>query len=98
MSKKTLTPTHPGKLLLRGIRDHELNVSQVARETGIPVSTLGAITHGKRPISAGNALRIAKYFGTTARYWTNLQADYDLRVASMALADKVEEEVMPLSV
>lgn len=98
MIKKTLTPTHPGKILLRGIRDHELSVSQVARKTGIPVSTLSAITHGKRPISAGNALRIAQYFGTTAKYWTNLQSDYDLRMASMALADKVSEEVMPLAV
>lgn len=98
MSKKTLTPTHPGKILLQGIRDHQLSVSKVARKTGIPVSTLSAITHGKRPISAGNALRIAQYFGTTAKYWTNLQGDYDLRMASMALEDKISEEVIPLGI
>ena len=98
MSKKTLTPTHPGKILLQGIKDHKLSVSQVARETGIPVSTLSAITHGKRPVSAENALRIGKFFRTSPKYWINLQSDYDLRIASMTLEDKVEQEVIPLAV
>jgi len=98
MSKKMIEPTHPGRILFQGIRDYELSVSQVARDTGIPVSTLSAIVHGKRPVSAENALRIGKYFGTSPKYWINLQSDYDLRVASVAHAHEVEKDVTPLSV
>ena len=97
MNKKTITPSHPGKILDQGIKDHELPISKVARDTGIPVSTLNAIIHGKRPIRAENALRIAKYFGTTATYWTRLQSDYDLRMASMEHSEEIDKLVNPLA-
>ncbi len=98
MNKTTLHPTHPGKILLTGIKDHGLSVSKVARDTGIPVSTLNAIVRGMRPIGAENALRIGRYFKTSAKFWVNMQADYDLRIASMKSSSEVEESVLPFAV
>lgn len=58
---------------------------------------MSAIVRGKRPISAENALRLGRYLGTTPRYWVNLQADYDLRLAEADKRKAVEREVAPLA-
>ena len=97
MSTATLQPTHPGKILLRGIKDMRLTLSRTARDTGIPLSTLSAIVNARRPISAENALRLARYFNTSARYWVNLQADFDLRTATTAKGESIERDVMPVA-
>ncbi len=91
-----LQPSHPGKILLRGLKDTGVTISRAARETGIPLSTMSAIVRGKRPIRAENALRLGRYLGTTPRYWVNLQADYDLRLAEAEKRKTVEREVAPL--
>ena len=90
-----LQPAHPGRILQRGLKDAGLSLSRAARESGIPLSTLSAVTRGKRSISAENALRLARYLGTSPRYWLNLQADYDLRVTTAAKGKSIEREVTP---
>jgi len=95
MSNDSIMPTHPGKFLARGLQDLHFSLSQTARGTGIPLSTLSAIANGRRPISAENALRLGRYLNTSARYWINLQADYDLRMAELDKAESVEREVIP---
>jgi addiction module HigA family antidote len=95
MSNEHITPTHPGKILLRGLKDLKFTLSQTARGTGIPLSTLSAIVNGRRSISAENAMRIGRYLNTSAKYWVNLQADYDLRVALYTKSECVEKEVVP---
>jgi len=95
MSSETLKPTHPGKILLRGLRDMHLTLSRAAKETGIPLSTLSAIVNARRPVSAENALRLACYLKTTPRYWVNLQSDYDLRLATASKGESIEREVLP---
>ncbi|MFZ9015927.1 MAG: HigA family addiction module antitoxin, partial [Ilumatobacteraceae bacterium] len=85
--KKTMAPIHPGEVLLEdfleplGVTQHRLAVS-----VGVPPRRINEIVHGKRGISADTALRLARYFGTSDRFWINLQSRYDLEVERDHLA------------
>ena len=67
-----------------GITQHKLAVS-----IGVPPRRINEIVHAKRGISADTALRLARYFGTTAPFWLNLQANHDLDVAEDRVADQI---------
>jgi antitoxin HigA-1 len=90
-------PLHPGEILSEeflaplGITQHRLAVS-----IGVPPRRINEIVHGKRGISADTALRLARYFGTSDRFWLNLQSRYDLEVERDRMAD-VLEGIRPLS-
>jgi addiction module HigA family antidote len=77
----TVTPIHPGEVLLLdfleplGVTQHRLAVS-----IGVPPRRINEIVHGKRRISADTSLRLARFFGTSERFWINLQARYDLEL------------------
>jgi addiction module HigA family antidote len=79
--KTTMQPIHPGEVLLAdfleplGVTQHHLAVS-----IGVPPRRINEIVHGKRRISADTALRLARYFGTSDRFWVNLQSRYDLEI------------------
>ena len=75
-----------------------LGISQyrLAKEIHVPARRINEIVLEKRGISADTALRLARYFGTTAQLWVNLQGRYDLEVAREAIADKLEIEIKPL--
>ena len=76
---KKLKPAHPGKLLLNEfIKPMDLTTYRVAKDSGIPQSTLTAIVGGHRSISAETAMRLGVYFGIDAQFWLNLQSRYDL--------------------
>jgi addiction module HigA family antidote len=91
-----LAPIHPGEVLMAdfiegfGITQHKLAVS-----IGVPPRRINEIVHGKRAITADTALRLGKYFGTSATYWLNLQALYDLDRAEDRAADQIEQ-IQPL--
>jgi len=76
-----ITPIHPGEILAEeylaplGVSQHRLAVA-----VGVPPRRINEIVHGKRRISADTALRLARYFGTSERFWLNLQSRYDLEV------------------
>jgi len=93
---KKLKPAHPGKLLLdEFIKQMNLTVYRVAKDSGIPQSSLAAIVSGQRSTSAETAMRLGLYFGVDAQFWLNLQTRYDL----MMLDNKrsaIEKEVHPL--
>jgi len=93
---KKLKPAHPGKLLLEEfIKPLKLTVYRVAKDSGIPQSTLAAIVSGHRSTSAETAMRLGLYFGVDAQFWLNLQTRYDL----MMLGNKrhqIEKEVHPM--
>jgi antitoxin HigA-1 len=93
---KKLRPAHPGELLLQKfIKPMRLTVYRVAKDCGIPQSSLAAIVGGHRSISAETAMRLALYFGVDPQFWLNLQSRYDL----MMLQDRrseIESEVHPL--
>lgn len=93
---KKLKPAHPGKLLLeKFIKPMHLSVYRVAKDCGIPQSSLAAIVGGHRSISPEAAMRLALFFGVDPQFWLNLQSRYDL----MILEDRrqeIEQEVHPL--
>jgi len=59
---------------------------------------INEIVHGTRPVSADTALRLARYFGTSERFWLNLQSQYDLDVESDRIGGRLEKEIVPLAV
>ncbi|MCL4503417.1 MAG: HigA family addiction module antitoxin [Deltaproteobacteria bacterium] len=67
--------------------------SRLGRDLGVSPRRINEIIHGKRSITANTALRLSRYFGTSAEFWLGLQADYDLDVTSDLLADRIERQV-----
>jgi len=74
-----LANTHPGEVLLEEfLKPMELSQNRLAREIGVPPRRINEIVLGKRAVSADTAVRLARYFGTSEKFWMGLQADYDL--------------------
>ena len=94
--KKTMEPIHPGEVLLEefleplGVTQHRLAVS-----IDVPPRRINEIVHGKRGISADTALRLARFFGTSDRFWLNLQSRFDLEVERDQLGS-VLDAITPL--
>ena len=94
MATKRLAPVHPGEVLLEEfLRPLELSQYRLAKDTSVPPRRINEIVHGKRGVSADTALRLARYFGTSERFWLNLQAQYDLDVERDRLGDRLDREV-----
>src|SRR5438094_7164334 len=93
MPRKKLSPIHPGEILLQEFLD-PLGLSQyrLAKETSVPPRRINEIIHGKRAITANTALRLARFFGTSERFWLNLQTRYDLDVEKERLGKRLERE------
>lgn len=96
MTKKTVPPIHPGEILREEFL-LPMGVSQyrLAKEIGVPARRINEIVHGKRAVSADTALRLSRYFGTSERFWINLQGRYDIEVEKDLLADRLDREVRP---
>jgi antitoxin HigA-1 len=92
-----MPPVHPGEILLEEFLD-PLGVSQyrLAKELSVPARRINEIVHGQRRISADTALRLARYFGTSERFWMNLQARYDLEIEKDRLGAALDG-IRPLS-
>ena len=89
-----LPPVHPGEVLLEDfMKPLGLSQYRLAQELNVPAMRISQIVHGKRSITADTALRLARYFGTSADVWMRLQARYDLEIAEAELAERVEREV-----
>ena len=97
MAKK-LDPIHPGEILLEEFLG-PMGVTQyrLAKDISVPARRINEIVHGKRGISADTALRLSKYFGTTERFWMNLQTRYDLEVEKDRLGARLDNEVRRLA-
>jgi addiction module HigA family antidote len=97
MAHRKLPPIHPGEILLEEFLT-PLGVSQyrLAKETSVPARRINEIVRGSRSISADTALRLARYFGTSERFWLNLQARYDLEVEKDRLGERLRREVKVL--
>ena len=92
-----MPPVHPGEILLTEFFEPlELSQYQVARSIAVPARRINEIVHGQRRISADTALRLARYFGTSERFWINLQARYDLEVEKDRLGAALDD-IQPLS-
>jgi addiction module HigA family antidote len=93
MSDK-LAPVHPGEVLLEEfLKPMGISQNQLALSISVPARRINEIVLGKRRITADTALRLARFFGTSSRFWLGLQTDYDLDVATDRLSDRLEREV-----
>ena len=94
---KTMDPIHPGEILLEEFLE-PLNLSQnrLANAIGVPPRRINEIVLGKRRITADTALRMSRYFGTSERFWMNLQSRFDLEVERGHLG-KTLDEIQPLN-
>ncbi len=94
MTASKLAPIHPGEVLLEEFLT-PLGISQyrVAKDISVPPRRINEMVHRTRGVSADTALRLARYFGTSERFWLNLQAQYDLDVERDRLGDRLEQEV-----
>ena len=90
-----LPPIHPGQVLGEILREAGLTVNALALALRVPANRIGAILKGERGITADTALRLARYFGTSAQLWMNLQTQYDLEVAEDLRRNRIEREVLP---
>ena len=96
-AETVMAPVHPGEILLEEFLQ-PLGVSQyqLAKAVDVPARRINEIVHGQRRISADTALRLARYFGTSERFWMNLQARYDLEVEKDKLGGALDD-IQPLS-
>ncbi|WP_298038055.1 HigA family addiction module antitoxin [uncultured Desulfuromonas sp.] len=96
MKRRDLPPVHPGEILLEDfLKPMEITRYRLAKSIGVPQRRVDEICAGKRAVTADTALRLARFFGTDAQSWMNLQGTYDLEVAEEKLADRLEREVTP---
>ncbi len=90
-----LPPIHPGEILTEELAEIGVSVAALARAIDVPQSRMAEIAKGKRAVTADTALRLAAYFGTSARLWLNLQAAYDLALAQKRAGEHISAVVRP---
>jgi addiction module HigA family antidote len=91
------TPLHPGEILREQfMTDFRVTINRLARDLRVPPTRIGEIVNQRRAITPDTALRLARYFGTTAEFWMNLQSAYDLDIARASLA-QIEADVRPIA-
>ena len=93
--QKGLPPIHPGEVLKDLLKEAGLTVNALALALRVPANRIGGIIKRERGITPDTALRMARYFGTSAQLWVNLQSKYDLAVAEDSLGRRIGREVLP---
>jgi len=98
MKTSKLPPIHPGEILREEFMNpRHLSQNALARALSVPPRRINEIVLEKRGITADTALRLARYFGTSAELWTGLQADYDLRLARHDKQEQIERDIEPVA-
>jgi addiction module HigA family antidote len=91
------SPLHPGEILREQfMADFGVSINRLARDLRVPPTRIGEIVNERRSVTPDTALRLARYFGTTAEFWMNLQSTYDLHVAR-ASPSRIETDVQPIA-
>lgn len=94
MSRKKMMPLHPGEILDKEfLKPLRLTQYRLAKGLGVSPRRINEIVHGKRAITADTALRLARFWGNTPRFWLNLQTGYDLDVETDRLSARLQREV-----
>ena len=96
MYKNGMRPIHPGEILREDyLLPLGMSANALATALSVPAPRINDVVRERRGVSADTAMRLARYFGGDARSWLNLQAAYDLRVAEIENAKRIEKEVRP---
>ena len=94
MPRQKLAPVHPGEILLEEfLQPLGLSQYRLAKETSVPARRINEIVRGILAVTADTALRLARYFGTSERFWLNLQARFDLEIQKDRLGKRLQNEV-----
>lgn len=94
--KNGMRPIHPGEILREEfLLPLSLSANALAMALRVPAPRINDIAREKRGITADTALRLARYFGTSAEFWLGLQTDYDIKLAEAASGEKIAREVIP---
>jgi addiction module HigA family antidote len=97
MCAKKLAPIHPGEVLLEDfLKPMGISQYRLAKDISVPPRRINEIVHGTRAITADTALRLSRYFGTSERFWLNLQTRYDIEIEKDRLGNDLEAEVRVL--
>ena len=92
--KFSAVTTHPGVVLLEEfLKPLEISQNKLAMDIHVPATRIGEIVHGRRAVTPETALRLARYFGTSAEFWLNLQQSYDLSKARIQEEEQIVREV-----
>ncbi len=96
MFKNGMRPVHPGEILREEyLLPLGLSANALSKALNVPAPRINEIVRERRGVSADTAMRLARYFGGDARSWMNLQAAYDLRVAEIENAKRIDQEIIP---
>lgn len=92
-----LPPIHPGEILREDfLKPLRISMNRLALDLRVPVTRIAEIVHERRGITPDTALRLGRYFNTSARFWMNAQSSYDLEVAQDERQHTTERDVRPL--
>jgi len=95
---RKLRPVHPGETLREEfLRPLGLSMNKLAMELRVPVTRIAEIVHERRGITPDTALRLSRYFGTTAQFWMNLQTNFDLAFLADRSLKRIRKDIRPLS-
>jgi addiction module HigA family antidote len=96
--KERLPNVHPGEVLLEEfLKPLGLTQNRLAREIHVPPRRINEIVLGKRSLTPDTALRLARYFGTSERFWLGLQMDFDLEETQRQVGERIERQIQPLA-
>ncbi len=97
MKEMKIPPVHPGDVLLEDfLKPMGISQYRLAKEMHVYPRKINEIVHGKRAITADTALRLSRYFGTSAELWMNLQTLYELETTRDAIRMQLENEIVPM--
>jgi addiction module HigA family antidote len=85
------TPIHPGEHLAEELDALDMSAAGLARQLNVPTNRITGILNAQRTITGDTALRLARFFGTSAQFWLNLQSLYDLRIAEQKVGDAIRK-------
>ncbi len=89
-----LDEIHPGEILLEDfMKPMGITARQLAADIDVSPSRISDLVHGNRPITADTALRLGLFFNMDPRFWMNLQTEYDMRIASRTLQEKIAPRI-----
>lgn len=97
-TKRDMPPVHPGEVLLEDfLKPLGITQYRLAKSIGVPQRRIGEIVAGKRSVTADTALRLARFFGTDAQSWMNLQSYFDLEMTLERVGEEIERDIKPMA-
>lgn len=98
MATNNMRPIHPGEILRKEyLEPLAMSPNALSIHLRVPAPRINEVVRERRAVTTDTALRLARYFNTTAQYWLNLQTSYDLKLAEREVGNKIENEIRPLA-